>query len=106
VFTVRVNDADPNLQLVETYTTPSMIEVSLQPYSDTSTDGLYRLFVRIPPQSIPVVFQGRNKGKVNLVFAHPRISNLELGIEFVVMKSRVPRSSQTASAVVLRRTSE
>jgi hypothetical protein len=97
MFTVRVNDAEPELPLVDTYTTPSFVEVLWQPYGDKAVAGLYRLQVRVPPQATPAVFQGPTKGKVKLVFAHPRISELDLGIEFVVMKSRSTRKLQTAS---------
>jgi hypothetical protein len=89
-YTVRVNDDDPNLKVIDTFATPPFIEVGFAPFRDTVKPGLYRLNVRIPPNTNPAAYIGANQGKLTILFDHPRISELELGVEFVVLGKAKP----------------
>jgi hypothetical protein len=86
-FTVRVNDTDPQLNVVDTTIYPKFVDVQLEPFSGAETTGLYRLSVRIPPQDVPAAYIGKNRGKLMILFDHPRIAELNLELDFIVKKS-------------------
>ncbi len=87
VFTVRVNDSDPKLQIEKVVANPSEIEAQLEPYPDAGGPGIYRLHVHIPPSDIAAAYVGQSRGKLTIAFDHPRIKKLELGVSFVVMNA-------------------
>jgi hypothetical protein len=102
-FLLKVTDEEPKLRVARIETVPAFVEVRVDPYGvGDATDvrgptdddtaparaaGLYRLHVRIPPRNVPAAYQGDNRGKISISFDHPRIKPLELGLDFVVLKS-------------------
>jgi hypothetical protein len=87
VFTLRVNDRQPDLNVTGVTADPAFITARLEPYSKDGNPGFYRLHVEVPPSDVPAAYVGEKHGQLTLLFDHPRITRLELGIEFVVMKS-------------------
>ena len=86
-FTIKVNDNEPNLVVTNITAEPSFIGARLEPYSEAGNPGLYRLHVHIPPSDRPAAYRGEKQGKLTISFDHPRISKLDLGIDFIVKKS-------------------
>jgi hypothetical protein len=87
VFTLRVNDRQPDLNVTGVTADPAFITARLEPYSKDGTPGFYKLHVEVPPSDSPAAYVGEKQGQLTLLFDHPRITKLELGIEFIVMKS-------------------
>jgi len=85
-LTVKVNDAETRLNVIDMTVSPSFVDVRLEPFSETERPGLYRLTVRIPPSEVPAAYVGDKRGKLLLLFDHPRIEQLDLGLEFIVKK--------------------
>jgi hypothetical protein len=97
-FTVKVNDPEPQLGTVQIAAEPSFVEAHLEPYAGAGTAGLYRLTVRVPPSDVPSAYIGDDCGNITLLFDHPRIKKLKLGIEYIVLGSVQDRSQSNGVA--------
>jgi hypothetical protein len=86
-LTIKVNDAEPKLYLTGISAEPAYIEAQLEPSAENRS-GSYDLHVRIPPTDRAAGYLGQNRGKLTISFDHPRIEQLNLGVEFVVLTSR------------------
>jgi hypothetical protein len=67
---------------------PAFLKVSLQPAKDASVSGMYDLFVEIPEEAEPCVHRVRDAGKIHFDFDHPRVTKLDLEVDFSVQAPR------------------
>ena len=84
-LTVKVNDEQTQLDLREVVTVPEFLEVDFKPYPmDSEMGNLYQLEVKIPAGAPEHIARGPKLGKIHLKFDHPRIEELNRGIDFVL----------------------
>jgi hypothetical protein len=96
-LTIKVSDADPMLKVSEVTTIPNYIQAQLDALPDRGIPGMYRLHVRIPPGRRAASYLGQNRGKLAISFDHPRIEQLNLGVEFVVLTSSTNHSMRAGA---------
>jgi hypothetical protein len=93
--TIKINDPETELSVREIVAEPSYIEAHFEPFTEANAEGLYRLRVHIPPSDKAASFRGNKQGKLRLTFDHPRISELELGVDFIVLSSPQRRQDKS-----------
>ena len=80
---LRVNDELKDLSLEHVEVSPEFLEVDLQP--ENPEKGLYTLTISIPPYSPQGTYTADTSGSIRLEFDHPRIKNLELNFNAVIL---------------------
>lgn len=100
---VKVYDQDQQIRLRQSHVHPDFLKVRLMPYATAgvattdgseSTDGsetdvrgtkgLYRLEIEVPAGTLPGRYLGGQSATVHCEFDHPRISELQLRLQFTV----------------------
>jgi hypothetical protein len=80
---LRVNDELKDLSLEHVEVRPEFLEVDLQP--ENPEKGLYTLTISIPPYSPQGTYTADTSGSIRLEFDHPRIKDLELNFNAVIL---------------------
>jgi hypothetical protein len=80
---LRVNDELKDLSLEHVEVSPEFLEVDLQP--ENPEKGLYTLTISIPPYSPQGTYTADTSGSIRLEFDHPRIKDLELNFNAVIL---------------------
>ncbi len=80
---LRVNDELKDLSLEHVEVSPEFLEVDLQP--ENPEKGLYTLTISIPPYSPKGTYTADTSGSIRLEFDHPRIKDLELNFNAVIL---------------------
>jgi hypothetical protein len=80
---LRVNDEMKDLSLEHVEVNPEFLEVDLQP--ENPAKGLYTLNISIPPYSPQGTYTADTSGDIHLQFNHPRIEDLHLKFNAVIL---------------------
>jgi hypothetical protein len=84
-FKLRVRDEQRDLGVRKIEVHPAFLQVSLTPCGESGAEsGLYDLTVEVPKYSKPCAFRGNDMATIRLVTNHPRISDINLGVDFSV----------------------
>jgi hypothetical protein len=83
-FLVRVHDREPALQVASIDASPAFLGVSLEPYGDGSKEDLYSLQITVPEDAAEGVYRGASAGRILVSFDHPRVRQLELGVDLII----------------------
>lgn len=81
---VKVRDDLKELAATEIQTTPSFLQVTLQPHPGDPRKGLYDLQVVIPADAPVGQFLGSPQGEISVKTNHPRIPQIKLQARFAV----------------------
>ncbi|MCG8449777.1 MAG: DUF1573 domain-containing protein [Pirellulales bacterium] len=82
---VKVHDELPTLKVHDLHVTPDFLAARLKPYRQSAdAENLYQLEVALPASAAPCVYRGHRLGKIRFEFDHPRISKLELNVDFIL----------------------
>ncbi|HTN75620.1 MAG TPA: hypothetical protein VL096_10250, partial [Pirellulaceae bacterium] len=88
---LKVRDQDGDLRLAKINVRPSFVNVTLTPASVEGVTGLYDLVVEVPPDAEPCGYRGDAMGTIDFEFAHPRIKDLQLLVDFSVRPPKETR---------------
>ena len=80
---LRVNDELKELSLTHAEVNPEFLDVDLKP--ENLEKGLYTLTISIPPYSPQGTYTADTAGIIRLQFDHPRIKDLELNFNAVIL---------------------
>lgn len=78
---LKVNDEEPRLKISYQQLEPSGMTLELKELKIAPEGGLYRMTLKVPPQSVTRPYQGVTAGTLHLEFDHPRIQELSLKVE-------------------------
>ncbi len=108
---MKVRDPDPELRVERISCHPSFLQIDVTSFTTKANkEGLYYLDIKVPKSSPVGRFQAGEAGEIKIDFDHPRISNLELTVDFAVSghHRRSPSNQQTTKqsthGVLARRT--
>lgn len=87
-YKVKVRDQQTEIPVRALKVTPGFVKVTLEPAPNASVAGLYDLTVEIPPDTEPCVHRVSDAGKIHFEFDHPRVTTLDLEVDFSVRPPR------------------
>jgi hypothetical protein len=83
-YKVKVRDQQTAIPVKTLTVTPDFVKVMLVPTLNASVAGLYDLTVEIPADTEPCVHRVSDAGKIHFEFDHPRVTKLDLNVDFSV----------------------
>lgn len=81
---LKVRDKVRELNLTEVRVTPDFVNVSVEPTPGASGKGLYIMQIEVPSDSPIGSYTGVRQGQISLKVDHPRITDLDLKLNFIV----------------------
>lgn len=84
---MKLRDADKSLQVERITTTPKFVVARVTPYGDLAEQqGLYHLEIEVPPDAPECVYTKPRIGELKIQFAHPRVTELTLGLDLLIVE--------------------
>ncbi len=83
---LKVRDEEKELPVASIETSPDFLEAEVTARStELNTLGLYEMKITLPATTAPCRHMAGEAGRVRVVFDHPRITDLDLSVEFIVL---------------------